>query len=459
MTSTKQTLSYTTAIPQKPHFVYQWHARPGAINRLLPPWQGTEVIHRSGGLAAGAQTRIMMPFGPFKITMHAEHTRASEGKYFEDQQVSGPFRYWNHHHQFSPTSQGCLLEDQLTYQLPINELIPQFIDKHIKKELFKTFCYREKILLHDLARHQQYSARPLKVLITGASGALGKELCPFLTSGGHTVYTLVRRPPTKESEFFWNPELGRIDDLPQVDVIIHLAGEYIGLSRWNKRKKEKVIQSRIMGTRLLVKAMKNAPPKVFLSSSAIGYYGNNKSLQLAEDTAPGAGFLADVCRAWEKEALVAEKLGIRTVILRLGVVLGQRSGALKRMLSAAKIGFPKSFGKGTQYTSWLGMNDCLAALLHCMTQDIEGPVNIVSPYPLTNRAFFTKLAQFGKKPLLPAIPELYLKILYGEMAQEIALASSNISPQKLVDSSFVFWEKHIDDSLTTQLGAFNEDIS
>lgn len=459
MTSQKQTLFYTSILPHTQNAVYQWHARTGAINRLLPPWQKVDVLERSGGLNKGAKTRLIMTFGPFKIPMNAEHIDAEQGHFFEDRQIKGPFNYWNHKHTFSHAPEGCLLQDHLTYALPINKLIPQFIDKHIKKELIKTFCYRKKILLHDLARHKEYSTSPLKILITGASGALGKELCPFLTSGGHTVYTLVRRTPENTTEFFWDPEQGNIDDIPQVDVVIHLAGEYIGLSRWNKRKKEKVIQSRIMGTRLLVNAMKKAPPKVFLSSSAIGYYGNNKDLHIREDKGVGTGFLAEVCSAWEKEALVAKDLGIRTVILRLGVVLGQRSGALKRMLSAAKIGFPKAFGNGTQYTSWLGINDCLAALLHCMTQEIEGPVNIVSPYPLTNRAFFAKLAHFGKKPLLPAIPEFYLKVLYGEMAEEIALASSHISSQKLIDSGFVFWEKNIDDSLSTQLGAFNEDIS
>lgn len=459
MTQDKQKLCYTSVLPHKRETVYEWHGRQGAINRLLPPWQETEVLERSGGLGKGAITRLRMNVGPVNIPINALHIDANNGHFFEDQQTKGPFKYWNHRHMFSDTTDGCLLEDNLTYQLPINKLLPQFAKKYIKKELIKTFCYRKKILLHDLSRHQEYSTKPLRILITGASGALGKELCPFLTSGGHKIHTLVRRPPVNDNELYWNPEQGHIDELPQVDVVIHLAGEYIGLSRWSTAKKDKVIQSRVQGTKLLVNAMKKSPPKVFLSSSAIGYYGNNQQLHINENQEVGSGFLAEVCNSWELEAMEAKKLGVRTVLLRLGVVLGQRGGALKRMLSAAKIGFPKAFGNGNQFTSWLGMNDCLAAILHCMTQNIDGPVNIVSPYPLTNKAFFAKLAHFGKKPLLPAIPELYLKVLYGEMAEEIALASSHISPQKLVDSGFVFWEKHIDDSLITQLGAFNEDIS
>lgn len=445
--------------------LYDWHDRQGALQRLLPPWEQTTVVAREGGLGAGGTTQLRLRLGFLPSRFQAKHLQAIPGKMFEDMQVRGPFSLWRHQHFFSDTPQGAVMEDRISYRLPAHSLLPPQLHNYVSHTLEQTFQHRHSRLLDDILRHKQYSNKPLKILISGASGVLGRELVPFLTTGGHQVWTLVRRKadPLK-NEIFWNPATGEIDQdaIPEIDGAIHLAGEYIGLSRWNAQKKNTVIKSRQDGTRLFATTLASLspPPKVFLSSSAIGYYGSSTTENIVENQPSGNGFLAEVCREWEKATSPAQKAGIRTVFLRMGVALSAQGGALHRLLQIAPLGFPKSFGSGTQITSWISIDDLLSAMLHCLVSDnIEGAVNIVAPTPVSNTELIATLAHLTKRPILPPVPIVFLTTFYGEMAHEIALASCHVSCKKLETSGFVFRHSSVEQAIRNQLGIYPVDAS
>ena len=440
--------------------LYSWHEYDGALQRLLPPWENTTVIKRSGGLGAGGRTVLRLHIGYIPFTFEAKHIQAISGKMFEDQQKHGPFALWQHKHYFSETTDGAVMKDHVSYTLPAHKLLPRFIHKFAARSLERTFHHRHTRLRHDILRHKQYSQNSMNILISGASGVVGRELIPFLTTGGHNVWTLVRRKADPDNnEIYWNPATGEIDTqaIPQIDAVIHLAGEYIGLGRWNKAKKEAVIKSRQDGTTLLAQTIANLSPKpkVFLSSSATGFYGSSDSKDIEEDHPSGDGFMAEVCREWERATAPAREAGIRTVCMRMGVVLCAKGGALHRLLQIAPLGFPKSFGSGTQFTSWISIDDLLSATLHCLhTKTVNGPMNIVAPAPVTNEQLIATLARLTKRPILPPVPTSFLTTFYGEMAHEIALASCHVSSKKLEESGFIFSHNHLEDAIRSQLGIY-----
>ena len=294
--------------------------------------------------------------------------------------------------------------------------------------------------------------------MSGASGTLGKDLLPLLTTGGHQVFTLVRRrPDAAKGEIFWDPENNILnpDDLPEVDAVIHLAGEYIGLSRWSDDKKKRVMNSRVQGTELLARtfAAKSRRPEVLLSASAIGYYGDCGDRIMRESEPPGAGFISKVCYRWEQATAFAREAGIRTVFLRLGVGLTPRGGALMRILAASPCGYIRRFGNGQQVISWISRDDMIAAILHALAdRSLDGPLNIAAPEPVTNRQFMCTLARITGRPLLFPLPAGLLQMMYGQMASEIVLSSCHVGIEKLVNSGFHFRHPNLETALCALLG-------
>ncbi len=433
--------TYTSEFPCTSKELYQYHARPGALERLLPPWEHTSVIEKKGSLDPGGKVTLKMHLGPFPLTWVAHHLKNDPGKMFRDCQHQGPFQRFEHTHRFSETKDGARLEDTIEFELPLHSCMPQFIGKRIKKILQQSFCYREHVIREDLRLHQRYSKVPLRLLISGAGGVLGQTLVPLLTTGDHEVFRLVRRPPQSDHEIFWDPEKQIIDStaIPDVDAVIHLAGEYIGLSRWSEGKKRKVMESRIHGTTLLAKTMAQRiqKPKAFLSASAVGFYGDRGTEQMSETDSQGDTFLSKVCQSWEQATAPAHKAGIRTVMLRLGVGLTPRGGALERLIHASPFAYIRCFGSGEQYISWTSLDDMAAAIIHCIqTPSLEGPVNIAAPTPVTNKELIYTLSQVTKKPRVHPLPASLLKAVYGQMAHEILLASCRVSSQKLINSGF-----------------------
>ena len=278
------------------------------------------------------------------------------------------------------------------------------------------------------------------VLVAGASGFIGSFLVPFLRAEGHQVTELQRQDPDKP--FFWDPANNVLKgSLEGFDWVINLAGYSVISGMWSEGRKKKIRDSRILSTRALVQAMQKqkVPPKVFLSASATGFYGHSADMAVDETHPAGSGFLASVCKEWEHEANQAQKLGVRVVTPRIGIVLDKEGGALAKMLPAFKLGLVGRVGSGAQWMSWIGMQDLLSLIQFCLlTESVVGAVNAVSPNPVTNKEFTKSLAHVLHRPSFCSVPEWLLRLSLGELAQETFLASCKAYPSKLQEAGFQF---------------------
>ncbi|HOX40199.1 MAG TPA: TIGR01777 family oxidoreductase [Candidatus Brocadiia bacterium] len=297
----------------------------------------------------------------------------------------------------------------------------------------------------------------MRLLVTGSSGTIGSALVKAATERGDDVIRLVRGAPKRENgEAGWNPTSGQVDAqaLDGADALVHLAGESIAEGRWTAAKKRRILSSRVEGTRTLVNAMRGlvAPPKVFLCASAIGYYGDRGDEVLDEQSPPGAGFLPEVCKAWETEAERAVECGVRVIRIRIGVVLDRGSGMLARILPVFRKGLGGTLGGGVQFVSWIDLGDLVRAMLYCLNSDgLEGPVNAVAPKPVTNAELTKELAEaLGRHALLPA-PAFMLRLALGEMTDELLLSSLRVEPRKLLNSGFRFDYADIQTALRKEL--------
>lgn len=289
----------------------------------------------------------------------------------------------------------------------------------------------------------------MKILVTGSSGFIGSALIDFFNGKNHEVYRLVRgNDNLLRREVGWDLTRGVVHPslLEGMDVVVHLAGESV-LGYWTQAKKEKIRRSRVEGTKLLCKALYqlNKPPGVFVSASAIGYYGSRGDELLTECSTKGCGFLADVCAEWEDATLMAVKKGIRTINLRIGMVLSPKGGALKKMLPIFKWGLGGRLGSGNQYISWIAIDDLVRVIDTVIREEkIAGPVNAVAPYPVTNTEFTKVLGSILRRPTFFALPEVVVRLLFGEAGKELLLASQRAIPAKLQEKGFQFISKHIE---------------
>ncbi|GII01908.1 epimerase [Planobispora takensis] len=293
----------------------------------------------------------------------------------------------------------------------------------------------------------------MTIIVTGSSGLLGSALVGALRADGSRVVRLVRRAPQGGDESFWNPAKGLIDPaaLEGAQAVIHLAGAGVGDRRWSEEHKREVMRSRVDGTRTLAGALAklSAPPGVFLSGSAIGYYGDTGDREVDESSPSGEGFMAEVVRAWEAEAEVAAAAGIRTVLLRTGLVLSREGGMLTRILPIFKLGLGAPLGSGGQYWSWISVEDWVEAVRHLLrTEEVEGPVNLTAPEPVTNAEFTRALGRAVHRPTMPlAVPGPVLRAAIGEFAQEGVLAGQRVIPRRLVGTGYAFRHNHLNDAL------------
>jgi len=285
-------------------------------------------------------------------------------------------------------------------------------------------------------------ALPQRIAITGASGMIGSALVGHLKSEGHTVQRLVRRPVVSPDEVLWNPLTGEVDlaALEGVDAIIHLAGANVGDKRWSKKYKAEILNSRLLGTNTIATAVSKLKPTVFISSSAIGWYGETGNRAVTEDDRPGDDFLAAVCKEWEAAADSAT--GTRTVKIRTGLVLEPTSGAMGKMLPLFKFGIGGKLGSGKQWWSWITLHDQIKAICYLLEREVEGPVNLVSPNPSTNQEFTAALARALRRPALIPVPGFALRIALGGFSSEV-LGSKRVTPKKLLDAGFQFDYPHL----------------
>ncbi len=296
----------------------------------------------------------------------------------------------------------------------------------------------------------------MKILVTGASGLVGTALVPALRLSGHEVVRLVREKNGKPDTLFWNPDLGQIDlmRLDGFDAVVHLAGENIAGGRWSKNRKARIRDSRVKSTRLLADAFAQckAPPKTWICASAIGFYGDRGDELLAETSAAGEGFLAEVCRAWEAECASAAA-GMRVVNVRFGIILSSGGGALGKMLLPFKFGAGGKLGSGEQWMSWVVIDDVVGAIGHALIHEsLSGPVNVVAPNPVSNVDFTKTLGGVLHRPTFATMPAIVVKILFGEMGEALLLSSQRVQPVKLQESGYSFKYAVLEPALRHLLG-------
>jgi len=289
----------------------------------------------------------------------------------------------------------------------------------------------------------------MKVLVTGATGFVGKKLARSLVNNGHSVSVLTRdtesarkRLPLTCEFHKWEPSLypPSSQAFDEADAVIHLAGENIADGRWTSKKKKSIKNSRVLSTRNLVSTLKSisTPPDIFISASAVGFYGKDRPVELYEDLNPGKDFLAGVCKEWEQEAFTAQDHNVRTIVLRIGIVLGYEGGAIKKMLPPFWAGVGGNLGDGNQWMSWIHVNDLVGMIIHCLENNsIQGFYNATSPSPVTNRTFTKCLAKSLRRPALLSVPKFALKLILGEMS-DLLLGSLKVSSMKIVESGYKF---------------------
>jgi len=308
------------------------------------------------------------------------------------------------------------------------------------------------------AKTSERHAAAWRVAVTGSTGLVGSALVRHLTDGGHEVIRLVRDGSTGGAgRLTWDPGTGTIDPgaLDDVDAVVHLAGENIAAGRWTPARKDRILRSRVDGTRRLSEALARSarPPRALVCASAIGFYGDRGEEVLTESSGPGQGFLAEVCRHWETAAEPARRAGIRVVSLRLGMILSGRGGALAKMLPLYRLGLGGRIGHGRQYLSWVTLTDTVRAIEHAVRTDLlRGPANVVAPRPATNRAFTAMLARVLQRPAVLPVPAWVLRLALGEMADALLLAGARVEPMMLLATGFRFVHDELENALRAELG-------
>lgn len=297
----------------------------------------------------------------------------------------------------------------------------------------------------------------MDVAVTGSSGFIGTALVAALTEAGHRVRRVVRRAPCRDDEVRWDPAAGTIDaaGLTGVRAIVNLAGEAIATKRWSDEQKGRIRESRIRGTRLIAETAAGLDPRpaVLISGSGIDVYGDRGDEELTEASSPGTGFLAGVCVDWEAATRPAADAGIRTAMLRTGIVLHPSGGALPRMLPLFKVGLGGRFGHGRQWWPWISLCDEVGAILHLLSADVSGPVNCVAPQPVTNAQFTRALARVLRRPAVVPVPRLGPTVLLGsELVQHLLYDSHRVLPARLVESGYRFASPALEEALQGLVG-------
>lgn len=414
--------SLTTRIDAPVEEVFEWHRRPGAIHRLMPPWMPGEAREEATDLADGT---AVISLGPGVDWVARHDPAAYEAPHlFTDRLASLRPLSWTHRHEFAADGAATLVTDRIE-----TNVVGRMVDRML--------AYRHAQLGADLAAHHRtYAAgRSLTVAVTGSSGTVGQALVPFLTTGGHRVIRLVRGTPEGADERRWDPSAPAPDLLDGVDAVVHLAGASIA-GRFTAAHKAAIRDSRIEPTRRLAEAAARSGVPTFVGASAIGIYGADRGDEvLTESSARGDGFLADVVADWEAAARVD---GPRNIAVRTGIVQTPAGGALRLQRPLFAAGLGGRLGSGEQWLSWIGIDD-LVDIYHraILDESLSGPVNAVAPEPVTGRDYAQTLAHVLHRPALLPTPALGPRLLLGkEGAEEVALASQRVESVALADHEF-----------------------
>lgn len=452
----------TSVVESSAQALFQWHARSGAFQRLSPPWAGIEVEREDAGLDVGKRVEMTISTPLGRRRWSGEHLACRDGKEFVDTQVKGPFASWTHTHRFVHLSDiRSRMEDSIEYELPGGRLGRRFGANYVARQLERTFAYRHAIVAGD-ARFWNLLGNPEKhrVLIVGGSGFLGTHLGALLSTQGHEIAVLTRAK-RRRSDIRWDPAKGEVEAkrLEGFDAVVNLAGENLTSGRWTVDRKRRLWASRVDATRFLVDAMLRLerPPRVFLSGSGINIYGSDPEAVFQEDSRSGAGFLPDLCEAWEAAAERAASFADRVVLLRSGVVLDPRGGALQRMLPPFLFGAGGPIGSGEQWFPWIALEDWIKATSWCLFEGrARGPVNMVAPGVLRQREFAAALGRVLHRPARLPVPKTFLRAAFGEMADAALLSSVRARPAALESFGYPFGYPDLEAALRMTLGRMAE---
>jgi uncharacterized protein (TIGR01777 family) len=460
MTSPFEIVERTSTLAVPVAEAFAWHERPGAFERLMPPWERVSVIERTGGIREGARTVVLVRVGPARFRWTAIHRDYVEGRRFVDEQEEGPFSHWVHEHRFEPDGPDATrYTDRIEFGPPFGTVGAAAGRWCARPRTARMLAYRHATLREDLAAHAPHREQPrLRVAVTGATGLIGSALIPFLTTGGHQVTAVTRRRGRRDA-IHWDPAAGVIDHagLEGMDAVVHLAGETVG-TRWSPHRKQRIRDSRVEGTMFLAEALAGLrrPPRVLVSASAMGVYGNRGDEVLAEEAlpeGPPSDFFVELGRDWEGATDPARAAGIRVVLPRLGLVLTPAGGALRRMLPPFLLCAGGPLGSGRQWVSWISVDDAIGVIHHALFADaLVGPVNTAAPEPVTSRTFAATLGRVLKRPAVLPAPAPALKLLFGEMADTALLSSQRLSAARLLGSGYTFRHPGLETALRHVLG-------
>jgi uncharacterized protein (TIGR01777 family) len=442
-------MTYSSVIDAGRDEVFNWHTRPGAITRLIPPWQPVRVLREAGSLRDG-RAILGLP-GGLRWVADCQPDGYDPPNSFADSLASLPLP-WRHTHQFSPAGEGAtLVTDVIETPLPARVLRSMLV-------------YRHRQLAADLAALARARAirpdpEPLTIAVTGSSGLIGTALTALLTTSGHRVIPLVRRLP-RHGERYWRPENPAAELLDGVDAVIHLAGASIG-GRFTAKRKDEVRASRILPTRRLAAvaaasaASRPGGLRAFVAASAIGIYGPDRGDEVLTEASPrGEGFLADVVTAWEDATAPAAAAGIRTVQVRTGIVQTPRGGMLRLLSPLFEAGLGGRLGTGRQWLAWIALDDLLDIYLRAVLDPgLSGPVNAVAPEPVRNIDYTRALAGVLRRPAKLPVPGFGPRLLLGdEGAREIAQASQYVRPERLIGAGHRFRQPELTGALRHLFG-------
>ncbi|MFJ2838788.1 TIGR01777 family oxidoreductase [Nocardia sp. NPDC087230] len=431
--------------------VFAWFARPGAFTRLAPPWQPVRLLSEADDLARGAAV-LGLPGGLRWVARH-DPAAYDPPRRFADAVATeglasapvGRLLPWRHTHDFTAVDdEHTRVADHVDTPLPARLLRPMF-------------DYRYRQLTDDLAAHRRAAERGFTartIAVSGASGMVGTALCAFLTTGGHDVVRLVRHAPSDRTERRWDPADPAPDLLDGVDAVVHLAGAPIA-GRFTDEHRRAIADSRIGPTRALAEAAARSGVGTFVCASAIGYYGYDRGEEVLTETAdPGDGFLAEVVTGWEAATAPAEAGGGRVVQVRTGIVQSPTGGTLRLLRPLFAAGLGGRIGDGTQWLSWIGLDDLLDVYHRALWDDsLTGPVNAVAPNPVRNSEYTEVLAHVLHRPALLPVPSFGPALLLGEQgARELAEASQRVSPARLSEAGHTFRAPDLEQTLRHLLG-------
>jgi uncharacterized protein (TIGR01777 family) len=459
---------FRSLMPVSREAAFAYHEWPGALGRLLPPWQSVTASPPTDGLRDGSQVRLTLRMLGFPLHWLAVHEGYHPPDLFVDTQASGPFASWRHEHHFleGPTPGTSILEDQIAYRLPLAFASHPLAGRWVDRQLASMFAYRHRITESDLLRQSHLSVhRGKRVAVTGATGLIGTVVCQLLEAIGCHVVPVVRtreavsRLPSHPDSLQWDPTRGLLEPekASGLDAVIHLAGKSLASGRWTGKIKEQMWSSRVDATQVLASqlASLDEPPKSFVSASGVGIYGDCGDRWCTEDAPSSEDYLGRMALQWEGASQPLRNRGVRVAQGRLGIVLSPQGGALHAMLPIFRCGLGGRLGTGDQYWSWVERSDAAAAFVHlAMDSRCEGPFNISAEAPETNRRWTQAIGEALQRPTVLPAPAFALRWVMGaEMAESMLLCSTRADGSRLRRTGFQYAFSGLAETLRYCLGS------